>query len=113
MIKSIGLVFAVVGIFWAGFASADSEDRRIRVNNHTSKRIVEMYAAPVDYDVMSDGNMIHSAEDWIPSGSSRIADIDDNTGYCRYNLRVVLADGRVAEKYNVNVCVLVNWDIYD
>ena len=112
MFKSISLVFAAVGIFWSGIANAEYLDRRIRIHNMTDKRIVELYGSPIDARGYG-YNMIQGPEDWIRAGQTRVADIDDGTGYCRYDLKVVRADGAVAEKYNVNVCELTDWWIYD
>ena len=106
-------IFAVAFLF-LGVTSANAEvlDRRIRVHNMTDKRIVELYGSPIDSNTYG-YNMIRGPEDWIRAGQTRVADIDDGTGYCRYDLKAVRADGAVAEKYNVNVCELTDWWIYD
>ena len=107
-------LFLAVAFFVSlvNFASAEVLDRTIRVHNLTGKRIVEMYASPIDQKNWT-YNMIRGPEDWIRAGETRNADIDDGTGYCRYDLRAVRADGAVAEKYNVNVCEITDWWIYD
>jgi hypothetical protein len=99
-------------VLFGSAANAEVLDRRIRVHNQTSKRIVEMYASPIDQKDWTN-NMIDNTSKWIRAGETKIADIDDGTGYCRYDLRAVRADGAVAEKYDVNVCVLTDWYIYD
>lgn len=105
-------------IFYALFAflfitnSALAEDRRIRIHNQTHKRIVELYGSPIDESRYT-YNMIQGPEQWIRAGETRIADIDDGTGYCRYDLKVVLANGDFAEKLNVNVCEMTDWYIHD
>ena len=106
-------LFLAVALFVSlvNFASAEVLDRTIRVHNLTAKRIVEMYASPIDQKDWT-YNMIRDQGDWIRAGQTKLADIDDGTGYCRYDLRAVRADGAVAEKYDVNVCVLTDWYIY-
>jgi hypothetical protein len=100
--------------FFLGSAAwAEDLDRHIRIHNNSSKRIVELYAAPIDYDVKSDGNMIHGPRDFIPVGTVKVADINDNSGYCIFNLLAVLADGRIAETYGMNVCEKTDWYIHD
>lgn len=105
------LIVALAMATFLGVANA-REDRRIRVHNMTHKRIVEMYGSPID-DAKYHYNMIQGPSEWIRAGETRVADIDDGTGYCRYDLKVVLANGDAAEKLNVNVCELTDWWIYE
>lgn len=106
--KKIILALILVLVSTSVFAS----DRRIRIHNNTSKRIVELYGSPID-DAKYRYNMINGPSEWIRAGGTRVADIDDGSGYCRYDLMVIMANGDRAEKLNVNVCELTDWYIYD
>lgn len=91
--------------------SALALDRRIRIHNESNKRIVELYASPIDAPRW-DFNMINTYGKIIRGGETRVADIDDGTGYCRYDLKAVRADGNVYEKYDVNVCTVTDWYLH-
>jgi hypothetical protein len=51
------------------------------------------------------------AGDAIPVGGKRLADFDDGTGYCRYDLVATGAAGGRWEHYNVNVCSIETWTL--
>jgi len=110
-IKEFGAALLALAIMGTASADAQGLDRRIRVINHTSKRIVALYASPVDHYADYNPDMMHGR--FLPVGGSIIADIDDGTGYCLYNIKAVLADGRTAESDALNVCTLVNWVVND
>ncbi len=95
---------------YASLAAADQYDRRIIIVNKSSFAIVEVYASNVgqsrwDYDMLRGGT--------LSSGDSIIADIDDGTGYCRYDLLAIMKDGTRVTEYNVNACVTEQWTIWD
>lgn len=91
--------------------SAFAEDRRLRVCNHTGKRITELYASNIDSgrwgsNILDDeGIVIHGHE-------CVVVDLDPySDGYCRLDLRVVRPDGAEATRGNANICVLDTWHI--
>lgn len=94
----------------AATTTSIAEDRKIVVVNNTGKRITELYASPIDQKNwkfnMLQGRVIYAHDQMV-------ADIDDGTGYCRYDLLAVLADGRKAINFDVNVCVVTTWTIED
>lgn len=106
------IAFAAIALIVGLTAAEAREDRRIRIHNNTGKRIVELYGSPID-DPNYHYNMIRGPSQWIRAGETRLADIDDGTGYCRYDLKAVDAAGNVAERLNANVCELTDWYIYD
>ncbi len=42
-----------------------------------------------------------------------MANINDGTGYCRYDLKAVFSDGSTAKRFNVDVCAIAEWTIHD
>jgi hypothetical protein len=89
-------------------SSAAAEDRRMIIINHSSEAIIGLAGSPIDKPKW-DYNML--AGDAIPVGSRRLADFDDGTGYCRYDLVATGAAGGRWEHYNVNVCSIETWTL--
>ena len=82
-------------------APAFALNRHVHIHNNTSVVMNEFYASNVgtsDYEE----NILHG--DVIESGNSWNVNIDDGTGYCRYDFMAVFDDGSQAKKDNVNVC---------
>ena len=79
----------------------DSHDRRVRVHNLTKKRIVTLMASPVD-DANYHYNMLQDRV--IRGGETIVADLDDNTGYCRYDVLAIDAAGHRFQIEGFNAC---------
>lgn len=76
-------------------------NRHVHIHNNTSVVMNEFYASNVgtnDYEE----NILHG--DVIDSGDSWNINVDDGTGYCRYDFKAVFDDGSEAKKDNINVC---------
>lgn len=95
----IGLAFAAVATL--GMTSANAQDRNVNIINETSYDIVEFYASNVgerdwEEDILG--------PDILESGASVMIDIDDGTGYCKYDFMAIFDDGDEVIKEDVNVC---------
>lgn len=91
-------------------ALAQSYDRRVEIVNATSETMMYFYASTVDAasweeDILGDAV--------LPSGNSVIVNIDDGSGYCRYDLRAVFADGSEGIQAGVNVCEVATFTFHD
>lgn len=87
------------------------ENRRVRIVNEASSAIRYFYASNVDSgrweeDLLGPLNVI------LPDHYI-VANIDDGTGHCLYDLRAVLYDGREAITRNFNVCTQSSWTVTD
>jgi hypothetical protein len=104
-VASWALVFLAAGV-----VTASALDRHVQINNVSSHDIVEFYASNT------------GTEDWqedvlgseiLPSGSSVMINIDDGTGYCKYDFLAVTAEGDQAISADNNVCELAEFDFTD
>ena len=95
----IGLAFAAVATL--GMSSANAQDRRVNIINETSYDIVEFYASNVGEGDWEEDIL---GQDILESGASVMIDIDDGTGYCKYDFMAVFDDGDEVVKEDVNVC---------
>ena len=111
MKKAFALVAAfaaVTSLSTSAWASNDGKNRKVTVENISSQSIYNLYASPVtsttwEEDLLGDGT--------IPAGQSKIANIDNGTNECNYDLKVVLANGREQIRRGVNVCAVSKWVI--
>ena len=97
---TIGLLILVQAIVMMT-SSAYALDRRVRIVNNTGYTIERFYASSVGQDSWEEDIL---GKNVLRSGSSVVINIDDGTGYCKYDFRAVFDDGDVLEKSGVNVC---------
>ncbi len=93
---SVGLLLAVLSA-----SPSLALDRRVNIVNNTGYTIQEFYASSVGSKSWEEDILGRST---LPSGSSIVINIDDGTGYCKYDFKAVFEDGDVVEKGGVNVC---------
>ena len=97
-----------VSIPSASWAATDGKNRRVTVDNVASQSIYYLYASPAtsttwEEDLLGSGT--------IPAGTTKVANIDNGTNECYYDLKVVMADGREHIQRRVNVCAVSRWVI--
>ena len=97
-----------VSVPLSSFAATDGKNRRVTVENVANQSIYYLYASPAtsttwEEDLLGSGT--------IPSGSSKVANIDNGTNECIYDLKVVMADGKEHIQRRVNVCAVSRWVI--
>jgi len=103
---SAALALAILAMSATGAAAVD---RRVRIVNDTSYDIISFYASNKgsrswEEDIL--GRRI------LPAGHSVVINIDDGTGYCKYDFLAVFEDGDELEKYNINVCEVSEFTYY-
>ena len=105
-------VFAAVAVASsipsAAWAADDGKNRRVTIENLSSQSIYYLYASPIsaktwEEDLLGSGT--------IPAGESKVANIDNGTNECYYDLKVVMADGKEYVQRRVNVCAVSRWVI--
>ena len=99
-----------LAIMAMGTIGVAAQDRHVRINNNTSYDIIEFYASNKgsrswEEDVL--GRNI------LPAGSSVVINIDDGSGYCKYDFLAVFEDGEELTKYDNNVCELSQFSYTD
>jgi len=109
MRSSIALAAAMAALLSVpAVAAPDGKNRKVVVENLSSQSIYNLYASPVtatnwEEDLLGDGT--------IPSGSSKVANIDNGTAECYYDLKAVMADKREHIQRRINVCAANKWVI--
>ncbi len=81
--------------------TAVAEDRRVNIINETDYTIVEFHASNVGAGDWQED--ILGKHTLLPGGAV-VIDIDDGTGYCKYDLLAVFEDGDTAVQEGVDVC---------
>lgn len=107
--KAFSAVLALA-ILAIGVVDAAALDRRVRINNRSSYDIIEFYASNTG---TSDWEEDILGRDILPSGSSVVINIDDGSGYCKYDFLAVFDDGDEVVSANNNVCELSDFNFTD
>ena len=106
-IQSAAALSLAATLFTLTNSAAMALDRQVQVNNQTSYTIVEFYASNTG---TSDWQEDILGSDVLPSGSSVMINIDDGTGYCKYDFLAVFDDGDELVSADNNVCELAAFD---
>ena len=102
-----GLALALLAV---STMSASALDRRVQINNRTSYDIIEFYASNTG---TSDWQEDILGNDILPSGSSVMINIDDGSGYCKFDFLAVFEDGDQVVQPDNNVCEISTFTITD
>ena len=82
-------------------APAHAVDRRVRIQNDSSRGIVAFYGVNVGVRSWPQSLL---GDDMLAPGAARIFNFDDGSGYCRFRFRAVFDDGLELLRESVNVC---------
>jgi len=107
---SIGLAFAILFAAVApdnAMAQRDRYDRRVVIVNESGRIIKAFHATNTGVSVWGSDIL---TQDIYP-GQRHIINFNDGTGYCMFDFRAVLDNGRAIERYRVNVCEAVYWTV--
>lgn len=85
---------------------ADRFDRRIAVVNLTNVTIQTVNATNVG---RADWGIDLLGQHVIPGGQTVVINVEDRTGYCRYDFRAIFANGNIVVRNRVNVCEVARW----
>lgn len=81
---------------------AAQQDRRIAVHNHLREPIYFLYWSNTATD---DWGSDQLGDDVLMPGNRQVFDIDDGSGACRFDFKVVTKTGKEYTRANVDVCV--------
>lgn len=104
------LASAVLALTVIGVVDAAALDRRVRINNNTSYDIVRFYASNTGTNSWEEDIL---GDDILPSGYSVVINIDDGSGYCKYDFLAIFDDGDQVQASNKNVCELSEFTFND
>lgn len=113
MTRAVSLLLtaaAVVLIAGPAAAAPDGKNRKVTVQNLSASTLRELYASPITATTWEEDLL---GQRTLTSGQSISANIDNGTTECYYDLKAVLANGKVWEHRKVNVCAASKWIIAD
>jgi len=108
--KLIAAGFLIMAFLAATAAQADNFNRRVKIENYTSQTMMYFYASNVDRTTWEEDILGSSV---VPAGRSIMINIDDGSGYCRFDFRAIFADGSESVRSGVNVCEVGVYTYYD
>ncbi|KQN76869.1 hypothetical protein [Devosia sp. Leaf64] len=104
-VASLALVFLAASV-----VNASALDRRVQINNKSSYDIVEFYASNTGTNSWEEDIL---GKDILPAGHSVMINIDDGSGYCKYDFLAVFEDGDKVTSTDNNVCELADFSFTD
>lgn len=91
-------------------AAAEAQDRRVRVINNTSQIMVKLQASNIGRKSWEEDIL---GKNVLMPGSATMANLDDGSGQCLFDLRATFRSGATAVRRRVNVCTITSWTIND
>ncbi len=87
---------------------ASALDRHLELTNNTRMAIVEVYVAQVgtgrwQKDLLGDAILLPA--------NSLLVDVDDETGYCRFDFKTIFDDGTSLIRRDINICTVERFAI--
>ena len=86
--------------------AAQAEDRRVWIVNDTGRDVIRFHASNTRARTWEEDILGRSI---LEAGGRVRVNIDDRTGRCMFDLKAVLDNGRVIERFNFNVCRENEW----
>ena len=106
LLAAVAVMAGVPGSVYA----QDGKNRRVTVENLSSQAVYYLYASPISATTWEEDLLGSST---IPAGTSKVANIDNGTTECYYDLKAVMADGKEQIQRKINVCAVSKWVIGD
>lgn len=100
---SLATLVLTTALFATATTSAMAVERQVQINNETSFTIVEFYASNTG---TTDWQEDILGSDVLPAGGTVMIDIDDGSGYCKFDFLAVFDDGEELVSADNNVCEL-------
>lgn len=113
VLATVTTLIAFVGALAAASpatAETDGFYRDIFLNNRSSSRIVAFYASNVGRHAWN-ANILEGFQ--LNPGYRAHIDLNDGSGYCRFDFKTVFDDGTSVTERDVNVCNLSDYTIRD
>lgn len=107
--KKLTAAFALA-VLALGVVQASALDRRVRINNKSSYDIIEFYASNTGSRSWEEDIL---GRNILPAGNSVVINIDDGSGYCKYDFMAVFEDGDEVVSSDNNVCELSDFNFTD
>jgi hypothetical protein len=101
---------ALVSVSGTAAAAPDGKNRKVTVENLSSQTVRELYASPITATTWEEDLL---GQRTLNAGKSISANIDNGTDQCYYDLKAVLANGKIFEQRKINVCAVTKWVIGD
>jgi hypothetical protein len=110
LLAALAMAVALMSVSSVAAASNDGKDRHVTIQNASTQAINNFYASPVtsttwEEDLLGDRT--------IPPGQNTVANIDNGTNECNYDLMAVMANGRQVIRRAVNICTVRRWVVSD
>jgi ABC-type glycerol-3-phosphate transport system substrate-binding protein len=90
----------------AGSATAESENRKVKIINETNHTVVHFYGSNAGSTSWEEDIL---GEDVLKPGKSVTINFDDGSGYCKFDFLAKFDDGDKVEKHGIDVCKITTF----
>ena len=108
--RTVLLASALLVACAAPNTQASAADRRIRLINESSQTIVEFHASNVGRSGYEEDILGRRV---LAPGQSVVINLDDGSGYCKFDFLTVMRSGQKITKRNVDICQISSYRITD
>jgi hypothetical protein len=108
VIRALSALVIGLSLFAQSSAALAGPQHRVTIENNAYDTIYEVYASHPGWEWGPDRLGTRGV---ITSGNSREFDLDDGSGSCISDLKVVFRDGREVTRFGVNICRVTNWRV--
>jgi hypothetical protein len=106
--KFLGAVTLSVVVFASMASAASALDRRVNINNKTQSVMTEFYASNSGTQNWQEDIL---GEQVVASGDTVTINIDDGSGFCKFDFRAVFDDASEVISADNNVCELSDFNL--
>jgi hypothetical protein len=110
VVTRLGSALLLVSSLLLASHEASALNRNVRIHNNSSYVMTELRASHIDKNGWEE-DMLGTRK--LAPGRIISANIDDGSGYCRYDLKAVFSSGAEVVRWNVNVCAVSDWYIFN
>ena len=90
--------------------TANAADRRVKLINESRMTIVEFHASNISRNGFEEDIL---GKRVVAPGQSIVINLDDGSGYCKFDFMTVMRTGQKIVKRNVDVCQISTYRITD
>jgi len=104
------LLVALLGLVAVSSVAHADFNRRIRLINDTNRSIVEFHASNVGTNSWEEDILGRNV---LAPGNEVTINLNDGSGYCKFDFLTVMRGGQQVVKRNVNICEIESYRIYE
>ena len=104
----VGLLACSTLVNWGYVVPAEAYDRNVVLENQSDEAVLEFHASNVGTDSWQEDIL---GTDVLPPGDAVRINLNDGTGYCRFDFKTVMESGQSIIGRGIDVCTIGRYTI--